>query len=77
MKVLFINNAGAGFAGEVEVETKTTVAKFFAGQMKGQKPESCLIRVNRQVVTAQQVLQEGDRVTITPMKIEGASRCKK
>lgn len=72
MKVLFINNEGAGFAGEVEVKAKTTIAQFFKTHMKGQKPEGCLIKVNRQVVTARQVLVAGDRITITPTKIEGA-----
>jgi sulfur carrier protein ThiS len=72
MKVLFINNAGAGFAGEVTVKPKTTVSQFFKTQMKNSKPEDCLIRVNRQVVTAKQVLRPGDRITITPTKIEGA-----
>jgi hypothetical protein len=33
-----------------------------------------LIRVNRQPASADQVLQLGDRVTITPTKIEGAKR---
>jgi molybdopterin converting factor small subunit len=32
-----------------------------------------LIRVNRQPVPPNQVLQEGDRVSFTPTKIEGAS----
>jgi sulfur carrier protein ThiS len=31
-----------------------------------------LIRVNRQVVAHDQALQSGDRVSITPVKIEGA-----
>ena len=31
-----------------------------------------LIRVNRQPVAANQALQEGDRVSFTPTKIEGA-----
>jgi sulfur carrier protein ThiS len=32
-----------------------------------------LIRVNRQPVPRDYVLQEGDRVTITPTKVEGAA----
>ncbi len=72
MKILFINNAGAGFADSVEVPAKTTVAKFFKQHMKNTKPEDCLIKVNRDVVTASQVLVAGDRITITPTKIEGA-----
>ena len=39
--------------------------------MKNAKPEDYLIRVNRQPCSAGQLLQEGDRVSITPRKIEG------
>ena len=73
MKVLFINNDGAGFAGEVTVKPKTTIAAFFKKQMPKHKPDSCLIKVNRQVVKATQTLKANDRVTITPTKIEGNS----
>ena len=36
------------------------------------KADDYLIRVNRQPVARDTVLQEGDRVTMTPTKIEGA-----
>ncbi|MCJ7828742.1 MAG: molybdopterin converting factor [Dehalococcoidia bacterium] len=74
MNILYVNNAGAGFADEVDVKAKTTIGEFFKTQMKGCKPEDSLIRVNREIVTADYVLQEGDRVTITPTHIEGATR---
>jgi sulfur carrier protein ThiS len=73
MKVLFINNNGAGFADYVEVEKKTTVTEFFKEKMgKEGNPSDFLIRVNRQPVPKDYVLQEGDRISITPTKIEGA-----
>jgi len=72
MKVLFINNDGGGFADYVDVAEGTTVEQFFGKQMPDRRPEDCLIRVNRQPVSHDHVLQEGDRVTITPVKIEGA-----
>jgi sulfur carrier protein ThiS len=72
MKIQYINNDGGGFADYVEVADGTTVQAFFAAQMKGQAPSNFLIRVNRQPVTADQVLQEGDRVTLTPTKVAGA-----
>ena len=50
----------------------TTVSSFFGRQMPGRTPQDYLIRVNRQPVAQDHVLQEGDRVTITPLKIEGA-----
>ena len=72
MKVLWINNDGGGFADYVDVAPGTTVDKFFSKQLPSRQPEDFLIRVNRQPVTRDQVLQESDRVTMTPVKIEGA-----
>ena len=71
MKVLFINNDGAGFADYVETETGTTVKTFFSDRCRGEA-SSYLIRVNRQPVASDYVLQPNDRITITPTKIEGA-----
>jgi len=76
MKIFFINNHGGGFADHVEVAPGATITSFFKEQMPSCKPEDYLIRVNRQPVPADQVLQEGDRVTVTPMKIEGAGVCR-
>jgi sulfur carrier protein ThiS len=42
--------------------------------MQGSKPDDFLIRVNRQPVPREYVLKEGDRVTITPTKIDGAAK---
>ena len=72
MESLFINNQGAGFADYVEVAAHTTVQKLFEKQMPDCKPEDYLIRVNRQPAARDEVLKEGDRVSFTPTKIEGA-----
>lgn len=72
MRVLFINNEGGGFADYVEVLEGTSVERFFGQQLPERKAEDFLIRVNRQPVSRDQVLQEGDRITMTPVKIEGA-----
>jgi sulfur carrier protein ThiS len=74
MKILYINNDGSGFADHIEVAEGTTVQQFFEQRVRSGKPDGYLIRVNRQVASADQVLQPGDRVTITPTKIEGAKR---
>mgnify|MGYP000943484288 CR=1 FL=1 len=74
MRVLFINNNGAGFADYLEIPEGTTVAAFFAAQVPHGRAEDYLIRVNRQPAAADQVLHEGDRVTFTATKIEGACR---
>ena len=72
MKVLFINNDGGGFADYIEVAPGTSVEALFAQKMSHGKPQNFLIRVNRQPVASGQLLAEGDRVSITPTKIEGA-----
>jgi sulfur carrier protein ThiS len=73
MQILFINNDGAGFADYVEVAPGTTVAEFFEARLPHADPSSYLIRVNRQPVAADQRLQSGDRISLTPAKIEGAT----
>lgn len=71
MRIMYINNDGGGFADHIEVAEGTTVQAFFNDRVGG-KPGDYLIRVNRQPVSRDQVLQEGDRVSFTPVKIEGA-----
>ena len=73
MRILFIDNDGGGFADFIDVTQGVTVEQFFNERMAGRKPEDYLIRVNRQPVPRDYVLQESDRVTVTPTKIEGAS----
>ena len=72
MKVLYINNDGGGFADYIDVEEETTVEKLFHQRLPERSASDYLIRVNRQPVTRDQVLHEGDRISITPTKIEGA-----
>ena len=73
MKVFFINNQGAGFADHIEIDEETTVGDLFAEKMPGSKAGDYLIRVNRLPTPSDQVLQPGDRLSITPLKIEGAA----
>ena len=74
MRLLFVNNDGGGFADHIEVEAEISVAQLFAQRMPGRKACDFLIRVNRQPASADQILYEGDRVTFTPVKVEGASK---
>jgi sulfur carrier protein ThiS len=73
MRILFINNSGAGFADYIEVNEGTTIATFLEDRVHGTKPRDLLIRVNRQPVPQDYSLQAGDRVSATPIKIEGAT----
>ena len=72
MRILYINNAGSGWADYIDVPSSQTVEELFKEKMPGRKPEDFLIRINRQPVAKEQVLKENDRVTITPLKVEGA-----
>lgn len=73
MKILVINNTGAGFGDHIDVPEGMSVRDLFRREVPSGKPEDYLIRVNRQPVASDQVLREGDRVSITPVKIEGAA----
>ncbi len=72
MRVLFINNDGGGFADYLEIAAETTVGVLSCEKIPHGAAESYLIRVNRQPAPANQVLQEGDRISFTPSRIEGA-----
>jgi len=72
MKILFVNNDGGGFADYIEITHGTTVQELFESKMRQAKPENYLIRVNCRPASRDQVLVEGDRVSMTPTKIEGA-----
>jgi hypothetical protein len=72
MRILYINNDGAGFADQIEVAEGIKVGNLFSQRLPYAKAHDYLIRVNRQEATADQVLQAGDRVSFTPKKIEGA-----
>jgi sulfur carrier protein ThiS len=72
MKVLVTNNDDGGFADYVDVSEGTTVRDMFQREVRSGKPDSYLIRVNRQPVPSDQVLREGDRISFTPIKVEGA-----
>jgi hypothetical protein len=72
LKILYLNNDGGGFADNIDIPEGTTVAKLFAEKVPHGYPHDYLIRVNRRPAAADQVLHEGDRVSLTPTKIEGA-----
>jgi sulfur carrier protein ThiS len=72
MRILYINNQGGGFADYIQIEESKTVEQFFKDKMPSETSTDYLIRVNRQPVPRDYVLQEGDRVTVTPTKIDGA-----
>jgi sulfur carrier protein ThiS len=72
MRIFAINNAGGGYADHMTIDAGTSVEKLFAQMVPGGRAEDYLVRVNRLPVARDHVLQEGDRVSITPLKVEGA-----
>lgn len=72
MRILFIDNDGGGFADYIDIAENTNIEQFFKIKMSGAEASDFLIRVNRQPVASGYVLRDGDRVTITPTKIDGA-----
>lgn len=73
MKIFFINNDGCGYADHLDIDAGTTVGQLFERELgRHAKPADYLIRTNRLPCSADQTLQEGDRVSITPNKIQVA-----
>jgi hypothetical protein len=72
VRVVYINNEANGFADNVEVAAGTTISEFFASKMPSRSPSDYLILVNRDHVRRDQVLVEGDHVTVAPKKVQGA-----
>jgi len=76
IKVTLLNHEGEGFAQTFELQENTAMQDFFREQM-GMQGERYVndyaIRVNREPVEAEYSLQDGDKITITPTKIRGAS----
>ena len=73
VKVIFLNNDGGGYAKVLDLDEGTTVSEVFVTEMgESAKAENYLIRVNRQPVSSDTALVEGDRLSCTPTKIDGA-----
>lgn len=73
MRVLFVNNSGGGLAENVEIAEGDALADFINKKMgPGFDTTKHTITVNGDIATAGQLLEDGDRVSITPTKIKGA-----
>ena len=73
ISILYINNDGGGFCSTIEVAEGTTVGQLFEDRVGEGREDSYLIQCNRQPVSRDQTLQNNDRVSFTPTKIEGAT----
>lgn len=71
VRVLVISHIGPGIAEYREVPRGTTVAKFVSDLFRLPLDEF-LIRRNRRSRCLLDILQDGDRITVTPAEIRGA-----
>jgi hypothetical protein len=74
--ITYLNRNGGGFAERHSLPAGTTVKTFLAG--RDLEPEDYTIRIVRGgqgafTPAADETLQEGDRLSAVPLKIEGAS----
>jgi len=70
IKVLYVNNDGSGFAESVQVILGVTLFQFLAQQ--GASPEGKLVRLNNDIAAGTTPLKNGDKISVTPLKVEGA-----
>jgi hypothetical protein len=74
MKVMYFSHVGAGSAGTLEIEDGMTLKDFFINQMgETVNINQYTVRINKQSPSNYDVvLNEGDRISVTPTKIAGA-----
>lgn len=72
VKVRFANFAEDSFASDYLVNDNTTVPKFLYEQGVAADEGNFRISVNGQEATRDYVLQDGDKVRLTPRKMKGA-----
>ena len=70
--LLYTSTSSGGWVDCLDVPEGQSVEKLFHERMAGQPPEHFLICVNRQPVSPDTILQEGDRVTIAPREADEA-----
>ncbi len=72
MRIHFSTNEG-GFADWMEVDAHTTISSLLAANCPNTCPNDVMIRVNSKAVEPGYVLNDGDRVTATPKKVDGGN----
>lgn len=73
MKVQVISGNGDGRNKLLEVAEGTTIAELLLAHFPDADFSMHMVRVNRLPASVEQVLSNGDRLTVTPLGIEGAS----
>ena len=69
ISVLYINNEGGGFPAKEPVNDGTTFGEFVSARISD--TTRYRIRLNGGVAEHETVLNDGDRITVTPIKVDG------
>jgi len=73
MQINLVENIGQGHQGPLNIRDGLTIAAFFKDRCGEQNPKSYSIRVNGARADSSYVLQQGDQVTTSPIKVEGGA----
>ena len=71
LSVLYINNAGGGFPETKPVDEITTFGEFVSSLISD--TSNYRIRLNNEPAVHETVLEDGDKVTVTQIKVEGGA----
>jgi hypothetical protein len=77
MQVFLTSTSETGFADYVELPLGGTLGDLWNAKFEGKDPKNFVIRVERapgDTLARSFVMQDGDRVTVTPHKFEGAEQ---
>lgn len=72
VKIIFVDNSGQGFVDNIVIPAGTTILNFVKSKTNNADPSRFVIRVNRVRPEADYVIQDGDKVTISPQNVKGA-----
>ena len=75
MQIFLTSTSETGFADFVELPVGANLGDLWAAKFEGKDAKNFVIRVERsrgETLPRSFVLQDGDRVTVTPHKFEGA-----
>lgn len=70
--IQYVNQETGGFLEQREVPEGTTSSQFFQTELPDANPDEFTIEVDRDMVTGDHILQEGQRVSVAPVKVAGA-----
>lgn len=73
MKINTVNTAASGTLEQANLDPGSCVADFVRQYMPGQDPGSYKFLVNGRSVTTGEPLREGDTLTISRAKLQGAA----